>query len=79
MPEVKKNAVERLICSLIPTAHQAGRKMDICDQAPSDYPECVVFLVEAGIDAMSLNLDSVIHVRRRVAEVEAQRRTGAKG
>jgi phosphoenolpyruvate synthase/pyruvate phosphate dikinase len=37
------------------------------------------FPVEAGINAIALDPDSVIQVKRRVAEAEAQRRTGAKG
>ncbi|WP_036479227.1 phosphoenolpyruvate synthase [Myxosarcina sp. GI1] len=63
-------AVKRTIRRLIDTARQKGRKVGICGQAPSDYPDFAAFLVEAGIDTISLNPDSVIQVKRRVAEVE---------
>ena len=42
----------------------------ICGQAPSDYPAFAAFLVERGIDSLSLNPDSIISVIRRVAETE---------
>ncbi len=64
-------AVKRTIQRLIDTAHRAGRKVGICGQAPSDYPEFAAFLVEAGIDSISLNPDSIIQVTRWVAEREA--------
>jgi len=66
----RSEAVKRMIRSLLKTAHEASRKVGICGQAPSDYPDFAAFLVEAGIDSMSLNPDSVIEVKRRVAEVE---------
>lgn len=66
-------AVKRMIQRLIKTAHEAGRKVGICGQAPSDHPDFAEFLVEAGIDSISLNPDSVVKVKRRVAEVESQR------
>ncbi len=67
-------AVKRMILRLIKTAREKGRKVGICGQAPSDYPEFAEFLVEAGIDSISLNPDSIIEVKRRVAEVEAKLR-----
>jgi pyruvate, water dikinase len=66
----RNEAVKRQISSVIKTAHEAGRKVGICGQAPSDYPEFAEFLVREGIDSMSLNPDSVIDVVKRVAEVE---------
>jgi pyruvate,water dikinase len=75
----RNEAVKRLIRSLIPAAHQAGCKVGICGQAPSDYPDFAAFLVEAGIDSISLNPDSVIQVKRRVAEAERQRCTASNG
>ena len=63
-------AVKRVITSLITAAHEKGIKVGICGQAPSDYPEFAAFLVEAGIDSISLNPDSVISVKRRVAQAE---------
>lgn len=66
----RDEAVKRSIRRLIDTAKEKGRKVGICGQAPSDYPEFAAFLVEAGIDSMSLNPDSVIQVKRSVAEAE---------
>jgi pyruvate,water dikinase len=54
----------------IATAKEKGRKIGICGQAPSDYPEFARFLVEQGIDSMSLNPDSLLKTLLMVAEVE---------
>jgi len=67
----RSDAVKQQIRHLIQTAHRAGKKVGICGQAPSDYPDFAAFLVEAGIDSISLNPDSVIEVKKRVAEAEA--------
>lgn len=48
-----------------------GIHSGLCGQAPSDYPEMAEFLVEIGIDSMSLNPDSVLETTRRVLELEA--------
>ena len=42
----------------------------LCGQAPSDYPEMAAFLVELGIDSMSLNPDTVLKTTRQVLELE---------
>jgi pyruvate,water dikinase len=62
--------VKRLIKMAIASAKKNGRKIGICGQAPSDYPEFAEFLVELGIDSISLNPDSVIKTVLRIAEVE---------
>jgi len=62
-----------MISSVISTAHSKGRKVGICGQAPSDYPDFVDFLVDAGIDSISVNPDSVVNVIQRVAEAEKRR------
>jgi pyruvate,water dikinase len=49
---------------------KAGRKIGICGQAPSDYPEFAEFLVECGIDSISLNPDTVLPTTVRILEVE---------
>jgi pyruvate,water dikinase len=67
----RDEAVKRMIRRLITTAHQSDIKVGICGQAPSDYLEFAAFLVDAGIDSISLNPDSVIAVKRRVAETES--------
>ena len=69
----RDEAVTRMIRSLITSAHEAGRKVGICGQAPSDYPEFAEFLVSCGIDSISLNPDSVIKVIRHVAEAEGRK------
>ena len=70
----RHEAVKREIGRLIPAAHEAGCKVGICGQAPSDYPEFAAFLVEEGIDSISLNPDSVIKVKKQVAETERGKR-----
>lgn len=63
-------AVKRAIKSLIETAHQYGKTVSICGQAPSVYPEFTKFLVENGIDSVSVNPDVVVQTRKLVAQVE---------
>ena len=69
----RNTSVKRMISRLISTAHEAGRKVGICGQGPSDHPDLAEFLVAEGIDSMSLNPDSVLTVIERVAEAEAGR------
>jgi len=64
-------AITTAIASLIRAARHMKCKVGICGQAPSDYPEFAACRVEAGIDSISLNPDSVIAVKRRVARAEA--------
>jgi len=71
--EERHEAVKREISRLISAAHNAGCKVGICGQAPSDYPDFAAFLVEEGIDSISLNPDSVIKVKKLVSETEAQK------
>jgi len=68
----RNEAVKRMIRMLLRSARETGTKVGICGQAPSDYPEFAEFLVREGIDSISLNPDSIIAVRRRVAEVEKE-------
>ncbi|MEK7623478.1 MAG: phosphoenolpyruvate synthase [Patescibacteria group bacterium] len=75
----RNGAVTKLIRDVITVAHAAGKKVGICGQAPSDYPEFAEFLVRAGIDSISLNPDTVIATRHRISEVERTLgRTGRK-
>ncbi len=67
-------AVKSLIAQVIRTAKAKGRKIGICGQAPSDYPEFAQFLVEQGIDSISLNPDAVL--KTTVAILEAERGKG---
>lgn len=68
----RNDAVKRLISQVITVAHQhqPRRKVGICGQAPSDFPEFAEFLVECGIDSISLNPDTVIKTRLKIAETE---------
>ena len=63
-------AVKSMIKQLIEVAHQEGRKVGICGQGPSDHPDFAEFLVECGIDSISLTPDSVIRTKKRIAEIE---------
>ncbi|OYT40353.1 MAG: phosphoenolpyruvate synthase [Desulfurococcales archaeon ex4484_58] len=63
-------AVLASIKMLIEKAHSKGATVSICGQAPSVYPEIVEFLVENGIDSISVNPDAVIATRRLVASIE---------
>jgi pyruvate, water dikinase len=73
-------AVLTMIAGVIAHARRAGRKIGICGQAPSDHPEFARFLVEQGIDSISLNPDSVLRTTLAVLEVERSidRRLGAE-
>ncbi|MEW6038821.1 MAG: phosphoenolpyruvate synthase [Pseudomonadota bacterium] len=62
--------VKELIRLTVEGARRNGRHSGICGQAPSDYPEMAEYLVEIGIDSMSLNPDTVIKTTRHVLEVE---------
>jgi len=68
----RNEAVKKLVKQVIDAAHnhKPRRKVGICGQAPSDFPEFADFLVECGIDSMSLNPDVVLSTRLNIAEVE---------
>jgi len=59
--------VKRLIQTVVARAHAKGRKVGICGEAPSNYPEFAQWLADLGIDSMSLNADSLPGVARRLA------------
>jgi len=63
-------AVKQMVKMAIEAAKKRHRKIGICGQAPSDYPEFAQFLVEQGIDSISLNPDSVLKTMLEVAKVE---------
>ncbi|MCR2045219.1 phosphoenolpyruvate synthase [Anaerosalibacter massiliensis] len=66
----RNEAVKRAISILIKAAHKYGKTISICGQGPSQYPEFAEFLVQEGIDSMSVNPDTVAYTRRLVAGVE---------
>ncbi|WP_449244258.1 phosphoenolpyruvate synthase [Desulfobacca acetoxidans] len=65
-------AVKRMIQNIIATAKQYNRKIGICGQAPSDFPDFATYLVECGIDSISLTPDSVIKTMLEIARKEAE-------
>ncbi|MCF8119768.1 MAG: phosphoenolpyruvate synthase [Deltaproteobacteria bacterium] len=67
----RNEAVKQEISRLLQSARKTNSKVGICGQAPSDYPDFAAFLVQEGIDSISLNPDSVIPVKKRIAEVES--------
>lgn len=72
-------AVKRMIGELIERAHAKGRKVGICGQAPSDYPDFAEFLVEKGIDTISLNPDSVLSTIMYLGKFERSSQMARKG
>ncbi|MFM7266907.1 MAG: phosphoenolpyruvate synthase, partial [Cyanobium sp.] len=73
----RHETVREMIRLAIRTAHACGRPIGICGQAPSDYPEFARFLVEEGIDSISLNPDAVVATRVAIAALEATTGDGA--
>ncbi len=63
-------AVLKMIDMAITTCKQKGKYVGICGQAPSDYPEITEWLVEHGIESISLNPDSVIRMTQVVLDIE---------
>ncbi|MCB9772847.1 MAG: phosphoenolpyruvate synthase [Nitrospiraceae bacterium] len=63
-------AVKTFIAQVIKAAKTKGRKIGICGQAPSDYPEFAQFLVEQGIDSISLNPDAILKTTVKILEME---------
>jgi pyruvate, water dikinase len=66
----RNEAVLRAIKEIIKKAHKKGVTISICGQAPSVYPEIPEFLVECGIDSISVNGDVVAKTRKLVYEIE---------
>ena len=65
----RNDAIKEMIRMVISKAHQAGRKVGICGEAPSNYPDFAEFLVKEGIDSISLNPDSVLTTIEYTAKV----------
>jgi pyruvate,water dikinase len=76
----RNEAVKRLVKQVIDAAHnhKPRRKIGICGQAPSDFPEFADYLVGCGIDSMSLNPDVVLSTRLSVAKLEKRTQSKAK-
>ncbi len=65
-------AVKRMVQLVIEKAKKNGKKIGICGQAPSDYPEFAEFLVQCGIDSISLNPDTVIKTTDKILQAEKE-------
>jgi pyruvate, water dikinase len=62
--------VKRIIAHLIKVAHQNGVTVSICGEGPSNLPDFAEFLVQCGIDSISVNDDAVVRTRQLVASFE---------
>jgi pyruvate,water dikinase len=63
-------AVLTMLASVIKSARQAGVKIGLCGQAPSDHPDFARFLVELGIDSISFNADALLRGIANIREAE---------
>lgn len=72
----RDEAVTTMIAEAIHKAHDAGIKIGICGQAPSNHADFAGFLVQQGIDSISLNPDSYLKTVRIVADVEGSLQSG---
>lgn len=66
----RNRAVKAMIKSVIKSAKSAGVKVGICGQAPSDYPDFVQFLLEEGIDTISVTSDSFLKIVKAIHSIE---------
>jgi len=66
----RNGAVEKMVAMAIDAAVKNGKKIGICGQAPSDYPEFAEFLVKRGINSISLNPDTVLQTTQHILETE---------
>jgi len=69
----RNDAVKRMISMLIRSAHKHKRKVGICGEAPSNYPEFTKFLVKEGIDSVSIEPDMVLRTILLVSKAEKKR------
>jgi pyruvate,water dikinase len=65
-------AIKRMISQVIKTAKEKGRKVGICGQGPSDFPDFAKFLVNEGIDSISLNPDTILETTVRLSKLEGK-------
>jgi pyruvate,water dikinase len=68
----RDEGVKEMIRLAVEGCRRNGIHSGLCGQAPSDYPEMADYLVQIGIDSMSLNPDSVLKTTREVLEVESR-------
>jgi pyruvate,water dikinase len=75
----RNEAVKGMLRMLITSAKKTGTKVGICGQGPSDFPDFAQFLVELGIDSISVTPDSLLKTKRAIAEVEKSMELANKG
>ncbi len=75
----RNQAVKTLVAEVIKVAKKNKRKIGICGQAPSDFPDFAKFLVQCGIDSIALNPDTVIKTRLVIAKEEDALKNKKKG
>ncbi len=68
----RNEAVTRMLSMAIRACKERGKYIGICGQAPSDYPEITRFLVQEGIDSISLNPDSLLKMRQVVSQLKSR-------
>lgn len=68
----RNEAVKRVLKMAIDACKKENKYIGICGQAPSDYPEITQFLVEHGIDSISLNPDSIVKMWKVVEDLESR-------
>ncbi|MBU0766496.1 phosphoenolpyruvate synthase [Patescibacteria group bacterium] len=66
----RNEAVKKMISNVIAIAKKHKKKIGICGQAPSDFPDFATFLVEQGIDSISLNPDTVLPTTMKILKKE---------
>lgn len=71
-------AVKSMLSQVIRAARAAGKKIGLCGQAPSDYPEFSRFLVQEGIDSISFTPDALLRGIENIANAEALKSSGTK-
>jgi pyruvate,water dikinase len=68
----RNEAVKSMVSSVIHVAKDMKKKIGICGQAPSDFPEFAEFLVTEGIDSISLNPDTILKTTKQIVELESK-------
>jgi pyruvate,water dikinase len=66
----RNKAVKKMVSEVVKTVHKYGKKIGICGQAPSDFPDFAKFLVKTSIDSISLNPDTVIKTTLEILKTE---------
>jgi pyruvate,water dikinase len=70
-------AVKAMLAMAIRACRKHGKYVGICGQGPSDHPDLARWLMEQGIDSMSLNPDTVVSTWTALAEAPATKKSAA--